>query len=122
MAAAVNGGTDILSGFSTNKTITDLVVANLISEARVTEAAKRLLAEQFKLGLFENPYVDASRATGIIGSDAHRATGFEVQKQSIVLLQNRDQAVGKTLPLKTGARVSYPAKDTLYPFGFGLGF
>ena len=81
MAAAVNGGTDILSGFSTNKTITDLVAANLISEARVTEAAKRLVAEQFKLGLFENPYVDASRATGIIGSDAHRATGFEVQKQ-----------------------------------------
>ena len=109
VAAAVNGGTDILSGFSTNKTITDLVAANLVSEARLTEAAKRLLVEQFKLGLFENPYVDASKATGIIGSDAHRAKGFEVQKQSIVLLQNRDQAVGvavgKILPLKTGARV-----------------
>ncbi len=109
VAAAVNGGTDILSGFSTNKTITDLVAAKLISEARVTEAAKRLLGEQFKLGLFENPYVDASTATSIIGSDANRAKGFEVQKQSIVLLQNQDQAVGvavgKILPLKTGARV-----------------
>ncbi len=106
VAAAINGGTETLSGFSENKTITDLVAAGLLSEARVTEAARRLLKEQFQLGLFENPYVDAGQANGTIGKDAHRATGMDIQRKSVVLLQNQDQATGgKTLPLKAGAKV-----------------
>lgn len=106
IAAAINGGTDTLSGYSTNKTITDLVTAGKVSVARVDEAVKRLLLEQFKLGLFENPYIDASKADATVGSDANRAKGFEMQKKSIVLLQNQDMGTGsKTLPLKAGAKV-----------------
>jgi beta-glucosidase len=105
-AAAINGGTDILSGFNSNKTITDLVRTGLVSTARIDEAARRLLTEQFRLGLFENPYVDASNAESAIGADANRAKGLEVQKQSIVLLQNRSQPDGgRLLPLRAGTRV-----------------
>ena len=103
-AAAINGGTDILSGFNSNTTITDLVRANLVSSARIDEAAGRLLTEQFRLGLFENPYVDASEATNVIGSQSNREKGLDVQKQSIVLLQNQSQpGSGKLLPLRSGA-------------------
>ena len=110
IAAAVNGGTETLSGFNVNKTIVDLVKAGLVSEARVTEAAKRLLKEQFQLGLFENPYVDASKATAVIGSETHLAAGMDVQRQSIVLLQNQDREGGaKVLPLK--------AQSSLYIMG-----
>jgi beta-glucosidase len=105
VAAAVNGGTDVLSGFSTNATITDLVTAGLVSPARVDEAATRLLVEQFRLGLFENPYVDAMRAAEVIGSAAHRARGLTAQRQSIVLLQNRVDKGRATLPLAKGAKV-----------------
>ncbi|MDQ8020849.1 MAG: glycoside hydrolase family 3 N-terminal domain-containing protein [Moraxellaceae bacterium] len=105
VAAAINGGTDTLSGFSTNQTITDLVQAGLVTEARVNEAARRLLRVQFQLGLFENPYVDAARADAIVGSDANRAVGMEIQRKSIVLLQNKPQASGNTLPLAAGATV-----------------
>ena len=105
-AAAINGGTDILSGFNSNTTITDLVRANLVSGARIDEAVGRLLAEQFRLGLFEDPYVDASAATSVIGSQTNRDKGFEVQKQSIVLLQNQSQSEGgRLLPLRSGAKV-----------------
>jgi beta-glucosidase len=111
-AAAINGGTDILSGFNSNGTITDLVRANLVSAARVDEAATRLLTEQFRLGLFENPYVDASAAAAAIGSAANRAKGLEVQKQSIVLLQNRaGSGTRPLLPLRAGA--------TVYTIGMG---
>lgn len=111
-AAAINGGTDILSGFNSNQTITDLVRNDLVSAARVDEAARRLLTEQFRLGLFEDPYVDSSKATSITGSEANRAKGLEVQKQSIVLLQNRNQQGGGTLlPLRKGA--------TVYTMGMG---
>jgi beta-glucosidase len=105
VAAAINGGTDILSGFSVNETITDLVAARLITEARVNEAARRILKEQFLLGLFENPYVDPGNATRTIGQERFRAKGLDVQRQSIVLLQNQDRAGGKTLPLKVGSRL-----------------
>lgn len=105
VAAAINGGTDTLSGFNVNQTITDLVKAGLVSEARVNEAAKRLLKPLFQLGLFENPYVNADLATSVIGKDEHRAIGMDVQRKSIVLLQNQDQSVGKTLPISTTAKV-----------------
>jgi beta-glucosidase len=101
VAAAINGGTDTLSGFNDVKTITDLVAAGLVSEARVTEAARWLLKPMFELGLFENPYVDEDRATAIVGQAAFREAGLDVQRKSIVLLQNTNQV----LPLAATAKV-----------------
>ena len=112
VAAAINGGTDTLSGFATNKTVKDLLDQGLISHDRVVEAAKRLLKEQFQLGLFENPYVEVSKADSSIGQDANRAKGLEIQKKSVVLLKNEAQMNGeKALPIKSGAKV--------YTVGFG---
>ncbi|WP_229459473.1 glycoside hydrolase family 3 protein [Massilia cavernae] len=106
VAAAINGGTDTLSGFNKVATITDLLKAGLVSEERVNLSATRLLTEQFQLGLFENPFVDAGQAASLVGSAAHLAVGREVQKQSIVLLQNRAQGgAGPTLPLRAGAKL-----------------
>ncbi len=101
VAIAINGGTDTLSGFNVNRTITDLVKSGLVTEARVNEAARRLLKEQFQLGLFENPYVNASQATATVGKNEFRSKGLDVQRKSIVLLQNQDKA----LPLKAGAKI-----------------
>jgi beta-glucosidase len=101
VAAAVNSGTDVLSGFHEKKTIVELVVRGLVTEARVDEAVVRLLKEQFQLGLFENPYVDASKASAVVGNDAFRARALEAQRKSIVLLQNlgAQGAARRTLPL-----------------------
>jgi beta-glucosidase len=105
-ATAINAGVDVLSGFHDNKVITDLESAGLVSRARVDEAARRLLLEQFEMGLFENPYVDAGNVDNVIGSADHRAKGMQVQKQSIVLLQNTQQDMrSKLLPLAPGKRI-----------------
>lgn len=88
VAAAVNGGTDTLSGFNDVQTILDLVEGGLISEERVDLAAERLLTPLFQLGLFEDPYVDPAAATATVGNDAHRAVAQDVQRRSVVLLQN----------------------------------
>ncbi|MCC2594164.1 glycoside hydrolase family 3 C-terminal domain-containing protein [Tessaracoccus sp. OS52] len=88
VAAAVNGGTDTLSGFSNVSVILDLVNAGLITEERVDLAAERLLTPLFQLGLFEDPYVDPAVATATVGADEHRAVAQEVQRKSVVLLQN----------------------------------
>lgn len=101
VAAAINGGTDTLSGFHDVQTIIDLVDAGLVSEARVDAAATSLLTPMFQMGLFENPYVDAKAANAIVGSEAHRDVGMDIQRKSVVLLQNRNNV----LPLKTGGKV-----------------
>jgi beta-glucosidase len=110
MAMAIAAGTDVMSGYHSNVTITNLVKAGIVTEARVTESARRLLVEQFKLGLFEDPYVDASKAAGIVGNDSFRAKAELAQRKSIVLLQNQD----KTLPLATPTALK-PVK--LYTMG-----
>jgi beta-glucosidase len=111
-ASAINAGVDVLSGFHDNRSIIALVEQGLVKPERIDEAAGRVLLEQFRLGLFENPYVDPARAADVIGSPGNRARGQEVQMQSIVLLQNRVQAHGKLLPLAPGKR--------LYTMGMGV--
>ncbi len=106
VAAAINGGTDTLSGFHDVRTIIDLVGAGLVTGERVDLAAKRLLDPMFRMGLFEDPYVDEAVATATVGNDANRAVGLDLQRKSAVLLQNSDTADGgKVLPLKPGSKV-----------------
>lgn len=117
VAAAINGGTDTLSGFHDVKTITDLVAANLLSESRIDEAAERLLIPMFQMGLFENPYVDEQAANAIIGNETHREIGLDIQRKSLVLLKNQDNI----LPLKANSKVyilgDFKA-ETLQSYGF----
>lgn len=106
-AIAIKSGTDVLSEFSINQTILDLVGKGLLNEAKhINPAVERLLAEQFQLGLFENPYIDAQVAAAHIGRADNRALGLETQRRSVVLLKN-DKAL---LPLKQASN--------LYVLGF----
>ncbi len=117
VAAAVNGGVDVLSGFHDKKVILDLLQQGLLSEARLDEAVRRLLKEQFQLGLFENPYVDEAQAEGAVGNEWSRAVALDLQRKSIVLLRN----AGGGLPLKAKAKVYIAgnlSKGAIEQFGF----
>ncbi|MDH2329190.1 glycoside hydrolase family 3 N-terminal domain-containing protein [Cereibacter sp. SYSU M97828] len=99
-AIAFNAGADVMSGFHDIAPVEKLIDEGTISTDRLDQAVGRLLTEQFALGLFENPYVDESAADKIVGNDAHREAGLEVQRQSVVLLKNDG-----LLPLAPDARV-----------------
>lgn len=88
IAAAINAGTDVLSGFNRKQAIVDVVAAGLVSAQRVDQAVSSLLVEQFALGLFENPYVDATLADGIVGKQAYLDKALDAQRRSLTLLQN----------------------------------
>ena len=106
VAAAVNSGSDTLSGFHDVTTITDLVDDGLVSRERVALAATRLVTPLFQMGLFEDPYVDAQAADGIVGSKEHAKVAARVQRASAVLLKNAPGSGGKaTLPMRKGATV-----------------
>lgn len=86
---AIDAGTDILSGFNDNKQILNLVTTGKLAESRVDVSVKRLLKEQFQLGLFENPYVDPNRAAYLLGNSSFQKKADLAQRKSIVLLQNK---------------------------------
>ncbi len=87
---AIDAGTDILSGFNDNKQLLNLVTSGKLAESRVDLSVKRLLREQFELGLFENPYVDPNRAAYLVGNASFQRKADIAQRKSIVLLQNKN--------------------------------
>lgn len=65
-----------------------------LTEARIDDAARRILRAKFRAGLFDRQLADASRLSRV-GSDEHRAIAREAVRKSLVLLKN----AGRTLPL-----------------------
>lgn len=75
----------------------ELVTSGEVDETLVDEAVLRILKLKNDLGLFENPYKDASEEDekNLILCDAHRAAAREAAAKTFVLLKNEN----KTLPL-----------------------
>jgi len=100
ISKSVNAGMDI-HAYDNVENIIETYNKGMITEEQINTSAGRVLAMQMELGLFENPYVDADAADSLCNTKDSSAVGFEVQKQSIVLLQNKDN----TLP--RNARIAY---------------
>ena len=69
--------------------------------ARFEESAVRLLRNFFRVGLFENPYLEPHKSQAIVGNPEFMQAGFDVQLKSIVMLKNHN----KTLPLSASTKV-----------------
>jgi beta-glucosidase len=74
---------------------------------------------KFRLGLFENPFVDVENAVRIVGNEKFRAAGQLAQKRSIVLLKNDTIDKKPVLPLKKGIKIYIKNIDPLKASKFG---
>lgn len=72
----------------------------------VDESVHRLLIEKYKLGLFENPYVDVDAAERIVGKKEFQEKANIALRKSIVLLRN-DLTSTAALPLKAKTKVYF---------------
>ena len=88
MEMIINAGVDQMGSETNNQLVLELVKEGKVTEERVNEAAGRILQWHFKLGLFENPYVDPEAAATIVKSEKNQKLGYEAQLKSIVLLLN----------------------------------
>jgi beta-glucosidase len=84
----VDAGCDQLGGEELPELLFELVEAGRISEARIDESARRLLRDKFRLGLFDDPYVDPDEAERTCGSAEFRAAGDRAQRRSAAILTN----------------------------------
>ena len=99
---AVQGGIDMhMHGPSFLGPLVELVEEGLISEERIDRAAESILLAKFKLGLFEDPFVDISLIEQTLFSEKHQQTALDMAREGIVLLTNKNQI----LPLKQDLKV-----------------
>ena len=97
-AKAINAGVDQIGGTERSQVIVEDVHNGSISEARVREAASRILLQKFQLGLFEQPYVDETKAAQIAGNEDFVREGQAAQTRAVVLLDNQNApATGRPL-------------------------
>jgi beta-glucosidase len=80
--------------------LVDLVIQGDLRTQRIDESVRRLLREKFRLGLFDNPFVDEEAAGDICGKAEFREAGEFAQRKAIVLLKNEASPQGNTLPLQ----------------------
>ncbi len=77
-----------MHGVEWNKLVLELVEEGRIPESRIDESVRRILYTKFKLGLFEEPYVDMSQSMKVRMNEEHMKTALEASRNSIVLLKN----------------------------------
>ncbi len=68
--------------------IQQAVEQGVIPERRIDEACRGILEAKFRLGLFENPFVDETQTAALCNTPEHRATALDAARKSIVLLKN----------------------------------
>jgi beta-glucosidase len=93
---ALAAGVDFdLSDGSVFRTVLEQVKDGRIPQWQLDRAVSRVLAVKFRLGLFENPYVDPAYAGKITNSPEHQALALKAAEKEIILLKNE----GQLLPL-----------------------
>jgi len=103
IAKAINAGVDMAmepydaQGWSDG--LKTAVQRGLVSVQRIDQSVTRILKMKFELGLFEHPYVDASKAdAAVLGADTDLAQ--QAADESQVLLRND----GNVLPISSSAK------------------
>jgi beta-glucosidase len=102
---ALDAGVDQFGGEACPEVVVDLVRRGQVEEARIDVSVRRLLRDKFRLGLFDQPYVDLAAAETIVCSPRFQEAGAQAQRRSIVLLKNAAASGGAMLPLGGAPRI-----------------
>ncbi|WP_457254915.1 glycoside hydrolase family 3 protein [Pedococcus sp. P5_B7] len=105
MELILEAGADQFGGEECVELLLDLVAQGRVTEARIDESARRLLTVKFRLGLFDDPFVDEDVAAETLGRKDFRATGYAAQARSVTVLANGEREGLPVLPLTKGLRV-----------------
>jgi beta-glucosidase len=88
-ALAVRAGVNIeLPEPDCYRHLVDLVREGTLTESQLDDLVLPMLAAKFRLGLFDDPYVDADHAEAVVGCEEHRALALQAARETITLLKN----------------------------------
>jgi beta-glucosidase len=93
----------------------ELVQKKIIPESRIDELVYPILLQKFKMGLFENPYVDADSLKAIANKASGDRLALDVAHESIILLKNTNEfAPIKKSMIKTIAVIGPHANSQIW--------
>ncbi len=96
---SVNAGMDMnMHGPLFDKYVIELVKEGKIDISRVNFACRKILEAKFRLGLFENPFVNVAKAKEVNFTTSHQQNALEQARKAIVLQTNPKNI----LPLANG--------------------
>ena len=95
--SAIEGGLDVIfqTDYEHHIPLLKAFKEGLIDSNAIDDAVARVLRAKFRLGLFDNPYVEPGEAEKWNGHPEHRELALQAARECIVLLKNERQ----TLPL-----------------------
>jgi beta-glucosidase len=85
--------------------------------ALVDRAVRRVLELKFRLGLFENPYVNVDHAVQVVHSQAHKDLALRAGREGIVLLRNDKNLLPLKKNLRSVAVIGPNADDVMNQLG-----
>jgi beta-glucosidase len=93
-----------MAGVDVGISMEDAYLGNLVESAKegkipvkaIDDAVRNILYVKFKLGLFEDPFVDPGYADSVVNCEEHKMLALQVEREGIVLLKNEK----KILPLR----------------------
>lgn len=86
---SVDAGMDIhMHGPKFVEAVVAAVNEGKLSEKRIDESCRKILTAKFKLGLFENRFVDLDKIDEKVNTKEHQQTALETAQKGIVLLKN----------------------------------
>ncbi len=85
---AMQAGADVMGGMG-QRDISKMV--DTVDPELLTERCRRLLIAKFKLGVFENPFVDAAEVAEVVGSQAHYQKAMEAAERAVTLVKYERQ-------------------------------
>jgi len=73
------------------KHLVGLVRDGTLAERELDDLVAPMLLAKFRMGLFDDPYVDPDLADSVVGSEQHRAVALQAARETITLLKNENQ-------------------------------
>lgn len=104
--------------------LTEEIAAGRLSVAELDAAVGPILEAKFKMGLFDNPYVDPDKTAAVLEDPAHRSFARLAAERSAVLLKNDEGllplAADKTQSIALIGPLADSPRDTLGPWVFAM--
>lgn len=97
---AVNAGVDMeMVSYAFVKELPGLIKEGKVKETTIDEAVRNILRIKYRLGLFDNPYVDEKKPS-VMYAPSHLEAAKQAAMQSAILLKNEKE----TLPVQSSVK------------------
>lgn len=112
-ALGLSAGVDVSLWDQAYSNLPEAVEAGLVPEALLDEAVMRVLTMKFETGLFDNPFLEES-ASGFVPDVEAYPESLNLARESIVLLENRNEVLPISREKVKKIALIGPAADDLY--------